>query len=62
MRFTLQTSLPADVGVWTVNVAGSINGSGGGPYTSSFSFIMTIKSDCELTPTVIDSNAAGTPN
>jgi hypothetical protein len=62
MRFTLSASLPADVGVWSVTVAGSIVGGGGGPFTNSFSFTMTIKSDCEMTPTIIDSNAAGTPN
>lgn len=62
MRFVLNASSPNDVGVWTVTVAGSINGSGGGPFTSSFSFVMTILSDCEMTPTVIDNNSVGTPN
>lgn len=62
MRFVLFASSPNDVGVWTVTVSGSITGDGSGPYTDSFSFTMTIQSDCEMTPTVIDTNSAGTPN
>ena len=55
-HFLLNTSSPNDVGVWTVTVSGSLTTPAGGPYTDTFSFVMTIKSDCEATPTVIDSD------